>query len=137
MKALTVPGSSPTIDSADFRKHLFAFVTAEAGSASDVTYKALVAFVDAKGFPSPSITMNARQLQQACILANPDGVTDPCQLETVVTFTQRDAFRATNLDDGQDEDCQAGLYLHFDDMPDEGVMFLNSEEPAPTAPPPN
>jgi hypothetical protein len=137
LKALTVPGSRPTIDSADFRKHLFAFITAEAGSASDVTYKALVAFVDAKGFPAPSITMNARQLQQACALANPDGVEDPCQQETVVTLTQHEAFRATNLEDGQDENCLAGLYLHFDDMPDEGVMLLNPEEPAPTAPPQN
>jgi hypothetical protein len=125
----TLPQSFRTIDSPDFKRVLFTWFAAEAGTPSEDAYQAILDFVDSHT-QLPSVTLNARQLQAALALANPDGDADPAQWETVVTLTERLPFRADD-ESGVGQDCSAGLYLHFDDMPDEGMQLLSPDsEPA-------
>jgi hypothetical protein len=120
-----------TIDGLEFQKMLGDFVRAEPGVNSDEAYQKLVLFIDAHADKHRkevnSLTMNARQLRAAAELANPDGEADPCQLDTVVTLTAREAF-VGHTEDGGDIPCPAGLYLTYDDMPEEGVILLPAED---------
>jgi hypothetical protein len=77
------------------------------------------------------VTLTGHQLKQALSLAWPDGDADPDQGFTVVTIAHLPAGRASN-EDGQPVDMPAGLYLSYDDMPDEGSQQL-LEEPDPRA----
>jgi hypothetical protein len=121
---------SGTIDSTEFKNRLGDFVRAEAGLESDEAYQRLVSFIDAHVDKHrkvvKSLTLNARQLRTAAELANPDGEADPCQWETVVTLVERDSFIG-RTDDRDDVPCPAGLYLSFDDMPEDGVIPIPAE----------
>jgi hypothetical protein len=63
-----------------------------------------------------SITLTAAQLREALNFVNPDGETDPDQLDNEVTITLRDAFTSTEGDA-----MPAGLYVHLTEQPVEGV----------------
>lgn len=78
------------------------------------------------------VTMTGHQLQQALALTWPDGQVDPDQGFTVVTIATMPAGPSSN-EDGQPVDMPTGLYLSFDDMPDEGMQQL-VEIPDPRAP---
>lgn len=76
-----------------------------------------------------SLTVNAHQLRCALDLANPDGDTDPDQMETEVTLVKYDAFMADNIESGMTEACPAGVYLYWTEYPEEGVMLLDEGSP--------
>jgi hypothetical protein len=69
----------------------------------------------------PAITLTGHQLRAALELAWPDGDNDPDQGETVVTLCQRHEFPATD-EDGKAVVLPAGLYLYYDDLPEEGII---------------
>ena len=78
--------------------------------------------------PAPQVlTLSAHQLKAALALAWPDGDADPIQGETVVTLCQRSSFVAVD-EDGENHDMPAGLYLSYDDMPEEGVLPVGETE---------
>jgi hypothetical protein len=64
-----------------------------------------------------TLTLTAKQLREALVFVNPDGVDDANQAETEVTITRRMAFTSTDGDD-----MPAGLYVHLTEYPDEGVF---------------
>lgn len=72
------------------------------------------------------VTLTAHQLKQALALAWPEGDADPEQGFTVVTIAKLPAAPSSN-EDGMPVDRPAGLYLSFDDMPDEGMQQLLEE----------
>lgn len=78
------------------------------------------------------VTMTGHQLQQALALTWPEGQSDPEQGFTVVTIGNMPAGRASNVD-GVSVDMPAGLYISFDDMPDQGMQQLLAV-PDPRAP---
>lgn len=127
MTEKTLPQNARTIDSPDFKKLLFAWLTAEAGKPSEDAYQAIVEFADSRMLPASveSVTLTARQLQTALALANPEGDADPARWETVVTLANSAPFRADD-ENGVGQDCAAGLYIHFEDMPEEGRQFLGA-----------
>jgi hypothetical protein len=67
------------------------------------------------------LTLSAHQLKAALALAWPDGEANPIQGETVVSLRQLKPFVAVD-EDGATHDMPAGLYLRYDDMPEEGVL---------------
>jgi hypothetical protein len=69
------------------------------------------------------VTMTGHQLQQALELTWPEGDADPDQGFTVVTIAKLPAAPSSN-EDGMPVDRPAGLYLSFDDMPDQGMQQL-------------
>lgn len=78
--------------------------------------------------PAPQVlTLSAHQLKAALALAWPDGDADPIQGETVVTLCQRSSFVAVD-EDGENHDMPTGLYLSYDDMPEEGVLPVGETE---------
>jgi hypothetical protein len=77
------------------------------------------------------VSVTGHQLKQALALAWPDGDADPVQGFAVVTIGNMPAGPASN-EDGMPVDRPAGLYLSFDDMPDQGMQQLH-EEPDPRA----
>ena len=81
--------------------------------------------------PTQAITLDAHQLKQALALAWPDGDADPVQGFTVVTLCRQPAGIASD-EDGAVVQMPEGLYLSFDDMPDEGMQQL-MEIPDPRA----
>jgi len=81
--------------------------------------------------PAQAITLDAHQLKQALALAWPDGDADPVQGFTVVTLCRQPAGIASD-ETGAVVPMPAGLYLSFDDMPDEGLQQL-LEVPDPRA----
>lgn len=78
------------------------------------------------------VTMTGHQLKQAFALAWPDGDADPDQGFTVVTIANLPAAPGA-YEDGTAVDMPAGLYLSYDDLPEEGMQLL-LEEPDPRAP---
>lgn len=119
-----------SIDSAELRRRLFGWAGATPGQASEDEYRELVKFIDdaQRSSGTPSITLNARQLRTAAELAFPDGDGHPAQFETVVTICHREAFRATSDENsGESVDCPAGIYIYFNDMPDQGLQYLNPD----------
>jgi len=72
------------------------------------------------------VTLTGHQLKQALALAWPEGDADPEQGFTVVTIAKLPAAPSSN-EDGMPVDRPAGLYLSFDDMPDEGMQQLLEE----------
>jgi hypothetical protein len=126
------PTRAKTIDSPDFKRMLFAWAEAAPGQPSEDAYRAVVEFVD-DNRPTirlPWVTLNAHQLKAAAQLANPEGDADPVQDETVVTIWQREPFTAyTDEVPEKLVDCPAGVYLSFDDMPEEGIQLLSPGAP--------
>lgn len=127
MSEMTPPENSSTVDRPAFKNLLFAWFTAEAGKASEDAYEAIIKFVTDMTLPAPveSITLSARQLQAALALTNPDGDADPARWDTIATIVNCAPFRA-NDENGVDQDCGAGLYIQFEDMPEEGLQFLGA-----------
>lgn len=122
------PTAAPSIDSAELRRRLFDWAGAAPGAASEVAYRKLVTFIEETRpmVAAQSITLNARQLRAAAELAFPEGDGHPDQFETVVTLCQCEAFQATT-DENPEQlvDCPAGVYMYFNDMPDQGIQMLN------------
>ena len=87
---------------------------------------------DCKSKTGNQVTMTGHQLQQALALTWPEGQSDPEQGFTVVTIGSMPAGRASN-EDGVSMYRPAGLYISFDDMPDQGMQQL-LEVPDPRAP---
>lgn len=78
--------------------------------------------------PTPQVlTLSAQQLKAALALAWPDGDADPIQGETMVTLCHRSPFVAVD-EDGGNHEMQAGLYLTYDDMPDNGIVAVVEAE---------
>lgn len=78
--------------------------------------------------PAPqALTLSGHQLKDALALAWPDGEADPVQGETMVTLCHRSPFLATD-EDGGNHDMPAGLYLSYDDMPEEGIVAVGETE---------
>lgn len=123
--------SLTTIDSEDFQQVVEVYYHSKPGVESEEAYRGLVAYIDQhfakQRAAQQTITLNGRQLRQAADLANPDGEADPDQLETVVVLSRQEPFVATT-EDGQSIPCEAGIYLHYEDMPEEGLHFLKPEE---------
>lgn len=125
MPEMTPPQNPQIVDTPAFKKLLFAWFTAEAGTPSEGAYEAIIQFVTdmSPSAPVGSVTLSARQLQAALLLANPDGDADPARWDTVATLVNCGPFRADD-ENGVGQDCAAGLYIQFDDMPEEGRQFL-------------
>lgn len=69
------------------------------------------------------VTMTGHQLKQALELTWPEGQSDPDQGFTVVTIGRMSAGPSSN-EDGEPVVMPAGLYLSFDDTPDQGLQQL-------------
>lgn len=95
----------------------------------DLAANAVISFQQAQQVPpAPQVlTLSAHQLKAALALAWPDGDADPIQGETVVTLCQRSPFVAVD-EDGGNHDMPAGLYMTYDDMPDEGIVAVGETE---------
>jgi len=82
--------------------------------------------------PRNQVTMTGHQLKRALELTWPPHEDDPDRGFTVVTISLQPAGPSCN-EDGASVDMPAGLYLSFDDIPEEGMQHL-PEEPDPRAP---
>jgi hypothetical protein len=69
------------------------------------------------------VTLTGHQLKQALALAWPDGEADPDQGFTAVTIANLPESPGA-YEDGTAVDMPAGLYLSYDELPEEGMQLL-------------
>lgn len=91
----------------------------------------LAAIAHSSDTPGNQVTLSGHQLKQALALVWPESELDPDRGFTVVTIAKRPAMAASN-EDGMPADMPAGIYLSFDDIPEEGMQQL-VEVPDPRA----
>jgi hypothetical protein len=93
------------------------------------TFEALSSLL-ASGVLQQAVTLNGHALKNALALTWPDGESDPDQGFTEVTLRKCTAPFEATCEEGIVHSLPAGLYLSYDDMPDEGIVEVSSE-PAP------
>lgn len=83
-------------------------------------------FAAADQLSGNQVTMTGHQLKRALELTWPPQEHDPDRGFTVVTISRQPAGPSHN-EDGASVDMPAGLYLSFDDIPEEGMQHLPEE----------